>query len=103
MTLGVQVIGIPESHAFDAQDKYYLEDYNESKIFRAKLDKLNLFEAEVVDIFEAIEVMISNLFESRSTPSIIRLNFNNWHDSFDQFKENILEVDFFLIKGKIID
>ena len=97
MTLGVQVIGTPEPHSFDAQDKYYLEDYNEIKIFRTKLEKFNLFEAEAGDIFESIEVMISNLFESEeSRPSVIRLNFNNWPDSVDQFKENMLEVDFFL-------
>ena len=79
MTLGVQVIGTPEPHSFDAQDKYYLEDYNEIKIFRTKLEKFNLFEAEAGDIFESIEVMISNLFESEeSRPSVIRLNFNNW-------------------------
>ena len=97
MTLGVQVIGTPGSDVFDGQDKYYLEDYNEFKIFRGMLGPFNLYESEAGDIFESIEVMISNLFESEENrPSVIRLNINNWPVSFDHLKENMLEVDFFL-------
>ena len=97
MTLGVEVIGTPEPHSFDAQEKYYLKDYKELKVLRTKLESFNLFEAESRDIFGAIEVVTSDLFKpEENRPYLIRLNFNNWTNSLAQFKENSLELDFFL-------
>lgn len=96
-TLGIPVIGIPVNEVFEAQERFYIEDYQQFKIFRTTLEGYNPLADGVDKIFEVIEELVSNLFEAQEErPEIVRLLFKNWPQPQEIFEENSVLVDFFL-------
>ena len=97
LTLGIQVVGIPDSMIFDDQDKFYLEDYQEFKVFRSSVGPIDFKKDEASFLVELIEKKASELFESEeSWPSVVRLGISNWTTVGKNLEEKLLEVDFFL-------
>ncbi len=96
-TLGLPVIGLPDQDVFVQQERFYLEDYDQFKIFRSEIDGLSLFSDEADSLFEVIEEKIESVFEAEGgRPQVIRLIIKNWPDQLRNMKENQLLVDFFL-------
>jgi len=97
LTLGLPVVGIPVQEVFDQQDRFYLEDYQQFKIFRDTISGFNPLNDSVERLFEVLDEMTSEIFETKaSRPEVVRLIFKNWPQPQEIFEENLLQVDFFL-------
>jgi hypothetical protein len=96
-TMGIPVLGVPQFDISEHQNRFYLEDYEQVKIFRTELSGVNLINDGGEKISEALEQKIEALFESKSArPEVVRLIFKNWSERIRNPEESLLLVDFFL-------
>lgn len=96
-SLGLPVIGLPSEDVFDQQERFYLEDYDQFKVFRTAIEGFSFFRDEADSLFELIEEKIVSVFEAEGgRPQVVRLIIKNWPEQLRNMKENQLLVDFFL-------
>ena len=99
-TAACPLVGVPEEESFEGQDKYYLEDYNRSKVYRVPMH-FDSFEAfNEVNLLDDLEDLSAQIFEKgvdgENKPSVVRILFENWDKCVEKDGEFKPKVDFFL-------
>ena len=80
-SLGLPVIGLPNHDALEGQDVFYLEDYDQIKVFRTQLNEVDFFNNGGDVLFESIEAKAESIFEAEGArPQVVRVIIRNWPD-----------------------
>ena len=96
-SLAVPVIGIPDPILSDGHEKYYLEDYEQSKVYRESLGEVSLGQYSIGDLLEQINEIIVDTFEGQGDgPEVVRAFCSKVVEPFKKDADFELMVDFFL-------